>query len=745
MRKMELHKSKKKMSGILLMITALIIMQLPVTEADAATSASDFRIEGSTLVKYRGTETNVSVPDTVEVIGESAFEGDTNIELVVLPNSVRRIEPYAFWGCDNLDTVVLGRGLTEIGDYAFTECRGLEQMTIPSNVRSIGIQAFADCVNLTDITIPDQVTNIHETAFDGCYQLTIHCDAGSVADQFAQEFYVRQSEMPEYEDVPDYQYEDDASGDGSGEAVDGTADASGESGTQDDQTEETPSQDGSGTETLLGSTKIVGNQAVFFIDNTSPTVFDGSQGGSGQAGADGSDTGNDAGAADAGAAVNSAEAGEAGERLAKYTIVDQRIVADQAYYRNETLENLTLPEGIEEIGQFAFARSSVTQAVLPEGVERICYGAFYHCDQLSSVELPETVMLVEPKAFDHTAWVENFLENGQEDFLISGGVLVAYRGNASQVEIPQGVRIIAGEALKDHSEITSVTLPDTLSSIEEGAFEGCSGLSEIVFGQQDTLVEIKDRAFFGCALESVSLPASVERLGTKAFDEEVAVSSEGAQMPETAYETSAQRLSNEAYRNYPEETGEPGVAVTGYEGATASLEGAARAYTLSVNPQGDRAVLEAAFQRSLGTALPENTLVLELILSDNSGIPLTKLGTRQLTVTLPVPDSLKGEQAQVYTVDRNGQLEQISSQRILSGDVECIRFSVNQISSFGICGTGEALDDSEILEETVQSTSMSGPEAGSDSALAFARFLVGGALLITGAILLFVRRKREET
>ena len=39
------------------------------------------------------------------------------------------------------------------------------------------------------------MTNIHETAFDGCYQLTIHCDAGSVADQFAQEFYVRQSEM----------------------------------------------------------------------------------------------------------------------------------------------------------------------------------------------------------------------------------------------------------------------------------------------------------------------------------------------------------------------------------------------------------------------------------------------------------------------------------------------------------------------------------------------------------------------
>ena len=64
------------------------------------------------MVKYRGTDTNVSVPDTVEIIGESAFEDNTRIELVVLPNTVKKIEAYAFWGCDNLDTVVLGRGLT---------------------------------------------------------------------------------------------------------------------------------------------------------------------------------------------------------------------------------------------------------------------------------------------------------------------------------------------------------------------------------------------------------------------------------------------------------------------------------------------------------------------------------------------------------------------------------------------------------------------------------------------------------
>ena len=149
-------KRKKLKLGVLMLVTALIIMQLPVSEADAAASASDFKIEGSTLVKYRGKEKNVSVPKTVTSIGRGAFEDNMNVELVVLPNSVTDIGPYAFWGCDNLDTVVLGKDISAVGDYAFAGCKGLEQMTIPSSVSTIGVQAFADCVNLKDISIPAQ-------------------------------------------------------------------------------------------------------------------------------------------------------------------------------------------------------------------------------------------------------------------------------------------------------------------------------------------------------------------------------------------------------------------------------------------------------------------------------------------------------------------------------------------------------------------------------------------------------------
>ena len=348
-------KRRKRLFGILLIITALIIMQLPVAEADAATSASDFKLEGTTLVKYRGTETNVSVPNTVEVIGEDAFAGNTHIELVVLPDSVKEIEAYAFWGCENLDCVVLGGGLTEIGDFVFANCKGLKQMTIPSTVRSIGMQAFVDCVNLTDVTIAPEVTNIHESAFDGCYRLLIHCEAGTVADQYAEEFYERQKEMPEYEDVSNYQTDEETDDINEQETSDSTV------------AEEIVVGD------AIGSTQVVGNQAVVFIDNTSLQVQSGKED------------------MEALEAVEQDKNTYTGEGIPKYTIVDGTIVADQAYYRNKNLHGITLPDGIVEIGQFAFARSSVTEVKIPEGTKTIGYGAFYHCDTLTEIELPETI------------------------------------------------------------------------------------------------------------------------------------------------------------------------------------------------------------------------------------------------------------------------------------------------------------------------------------------------------------------
>jgi hypothetical protein len=721
-------KKNRKLLGVFLIIIALVIMQLPRSEADAATtSASDFKIEGTTLVKYTGTAQSVEVPNTVDTIGETAFEENLNIVKVTLPNSVKKIEAYSFWGCDNLETVVLGSGLTCVDDYAFANCKGLQSMTLPSNIKSIGIMAFEDCVNLTDITIPVQTTEIHETAFEGCPHVVIHSESGSYADKYAQELYERQLEMPEYEDVSDYQPDSTVT-----VVVDPTPDTDNTDAASDDSSSSGSSASGTGQDTVgnvIGSTKVVGNQAVVFIDNTAPTVMSGipddSTAAQNQTSSDTSIVGNTA----------------ANSIYPKYTIVNSDTVADQAYYRSTKLSDVSLPSVINEIGEFAYARSSITELTVPEGVETIGYGAFYHCDNLNSVSLPSTLTCVEPKAFTHSAWVDSFLEGitGDSDFLISGNVLVAYRGNAAEVYVPDGVYLIAGEAFYGHDEITKLTLPDSLKTIGEGAFEGCSSLLDVSFGSN--IEAVKDRAFAECGLSQVSLPQSLKTVGIGAFDDSVNVTYEGS-APTVTHELSAERLSNENYRKTVQDTEAAGVTVKGDNEAYARLEGAVRRYTLTITDDEGRDTLNNAFLKSTGKALPDDTMVVDMTLTDNSDIEITKLGKQALIVTLTLPEDFAGKAVSVVTTDRNGQLESVQSERVSSYGKDCIRITTTHLSAFGIYSDGTALDEETVIEDTTDISSLSAPVQEKTGVLDFLsripyRMILSAALMLAGVVFIF--------
>lgn len=703
---------KKRLLGVLLIITALIFMALPVSEADAAESASDFVVEGSRLVKYQGKGTDVSVPDTVETIGKDAFAGNTQMKKISLPKSVKKIEAYAFWGCDSLESVVLGSGLTEVADYAFAGCKGLRQMTLPANIRAIGAQAFGDCVNLRDITIPAETQRIQDTAFDGCANLTIHCEDGTAAAEFAEKFYEKQGENAEYEDVPGY-------------GQDGT----GGGGQKPDPTPEpTPAPQpvtSSGRE--LGSTHVVGNRAVIFVEPERLNVIE---------------------------AVQPQQPGESlmlpeelddlisnGKTVPKFTVIDGKTIADQAYYREDSLQRIELPEGLTEIGQFSFARSALQEVDIPEGVTVIGYGAFYHCDGLQTVKLPESLLNVEPKAFEHTAWLERFLESSEE-FLVSGGVLVAYNGKGGIVTVPQGVRVIAAGAFAGREDITGVRLPDSLRVIGEGGFENCTGLAQVDLGEG--VEQIKDRAFAGCErLRTVTLPPTVKEVGLRAL-EDIVVSYQGS-LPNTSYEASATRLSNEAYRGVGEDFTEPGVKVDGTSPAAARLEGAVRSYQLKVENTADLTVLETAWKRTMEGNFPQNTAAYVCRLTDSSGIPLTKLGRSKLTVVLPVPENLLGQELQMITVDRNGQLEVLSSERVVLDGKEAVRFETNFLSVIGIYGRGAADAGEELREVNVELDSFSAPPGSgrTDKMLPMAGKLFGAALLLTGAVLFLPSGKRK--
>ncbi len=539
-------KIKWNVIGIMLLITAILIMQIPVPEADAASSASDFRIEGTTLIGYTGTATDVSIPSTVKSIGEGAFQNNTTINRVTIPKNVEGIEPYAFWGCDHLEQVSLGEGLYEVGDYAFANCPELRMVSFPSNITRIGIMAFADCASLRNIKIPYTVRSVHDTAFDGCYRLEIDYDNGTEGERFALYFAEKRKEMPEYEDIDEYEEvvtaPTQAPQEGNGLTSQPDAQENASDGFQENiisgiaGVTNQPFLDVPGKE--LGSTTVVGNMAVVFMDNTQLNV------------ADGEISGIQSGGQESQSRQSMQEyTTEKDKGTVKYTLVDGRVLADRAYYGYQNLVSPNLPEGLEEIGEFAFARSSLQEVIIPEGVSSIGYGAFYHCDQLTQVQLPSTITHIAPKAFSYTGWVKQFYEQGIGDFLVAGdGILIAYKGNSAQVQVPEGIRQIGPEAFQGHTEIMSVSLPHSLEIIGEGAFEDCSNLTRV--SGMDRVRIIRDRAFYHCPLEWVVLPNAIESVGLGAFARENVggvVLLQG-RVPARGQELSAARRSNEGYR-----------------------------------------------------------------------------------------------------------------------------------------------------------------------------------------------------
>ncbi|MCH5271408.1 MAG: leucine-rich repeat domain-containing protein [Lachnospiraceae bacterium] len=114
----------------------------------------------------------VVLPDSVTVIGYSAFVNCDSLTEITIPESVVDIGDEAFRGCSSLTSVTIPDNVTSIGDRAFKGCSSLANITIPDGVTEIGYGTFWDCSSLTSIIISNSVTSIRDSAFKGCSSLT---------------------------------------------------------------------------------------------------------------------------------------------------------------------------------------------------------------------------------------------------------------------------------------------------------------------------------------------------------------------------------------------------------------------------------------------------------------------------------------------------------------------------------------------------------------------------------------------
>ena len=187
---------------------------------------------------------------------------------------------------------------------------------------------------------------------------------------------------------------------------------------------------------------------------------------------------------------------------------DGDTIKQRAYYKQNNLTNYTISEKIKEIGRLSFAQSGLQSIEIPSNVTTIDYGAFYGCQDLKEVTIPDSVISIGTKAFADTPWLDNWLngtsKGGEDDFLIVGDhILLAYRGKGAKVEIPECVKQIGSEAFKNHQELTQITIPDSVGKIGADAFRNCSSLTRVDGGAG--LQTIVRGAFYGTQVSEDSL------------------------------------------------------------------------------------------------------------------------------------------------------------------------------------------------------------------------------------------------
>jgi len=109
---------------------------------------------------------SLTIPDGVEKIGGYAFAYCLNLEKVEMADSVRSIGERAFEGCASLKSIRLSRGLTEIADCTFFLCENLKAIELPEGITAIGTRAFFSCWNLKKVTLPESLVRIGPNAFE---------------------------------------------------------------------------------------------------------------------------------------------------------------------------------------------------------------------------------------------------------------------------------------------------------------------------------------------------------------------------------------------------------------------------------------------------------------------------------------------------------------------------------------------------------------------------------------------------
>lgn len=369
----------------------------------------------NTTVSYVQLGTNITD------IEASAFQNCTKFATIYAPNSkLARIGEYAFQGCKQIVSHTLPASLRKIEQYAYAET-GVSFIKFPENLETIGARAFDKCTNLKHLYFPASLTEIGDGAFNGCSSLLEITNMGTKPLTLKTSAYIfTEMDMASvnlrvpFDNLQAYKQAD-----------------------------------------VWNKFHVVGlildNQIRYMIDveaNTAcvtylkyrETEFKLKN-------------------------ISIPESVEAGGK--KYPVTK---IGDFAFYYHENLTEVTLPEGIIELGISAFVSTEISAIKLPSTLVAIGKDCFYKCLKLAQAVIPENVKTIGDYAFNSC------------EGLIS-------------VSLPEGLQELGYSAFGYDNALQQITnySPAPLYIGNANVFVGIEDLSAIVlrvpYGSQDAYNE----------------------------------------------------------------------------------------------------------------------------------------------------------------------------------------------------------------------------------------------------------------
>ncbi|MGN0606809.1 MAG: leucine-rich repeat protein [Oscillospiraceae bacterium] len=500
----------------------------------------------------------VEFGDGLSRISYMEFAGCTSLEDVIIPDSVTDIGSRAFIDCDSIETIEIPASVSNINEYAFNRCKSLKAINVAEdnqNYASIdGVlfnKSYSSIIcypqgkkDISEYIIPDTTTSISSHAFDNVELESIYI-SNRTYTLYSDSFYKCQNlsavNITEPEDTS-YTYDEKYT------VVDGvifnkemTELLYYPSAKMDKEYIIPDTVEKIGTLAFAYSTHLEKvaipdsvrqiNTAAFecctalteiLIPDTVTSI-----GGKVFSGCTSLET--------ADVALGDEIKYISYEMFAYCTSLKEVIISgekvnyidSEAFKECTSLESVILPDSISSIKSNAFEKcTSLKSITLPENTSSIDNYAFAGCTSLAEADIPASIENISVNAFDGTA----ILENPSDDFVILGdGILYRYTGNAENVTLPSGVKVIYTNAFVNNYDLKNIVISDGVMEIKEGAFYGCT------------------------AVESITIPASVETINSYLFTSYYSAYSNGSSNSAVVYPDHSVEHYN-TYDNYPQYT-----------------------------------------------------------------------------------------------------------------------------------------------------------------------------------------------